>query len=76
MAQMMLWTAFLNTSVVSIGVLIDTGMVVFLEKVEGLVKLVAGYISEGSQTVDLTSKGGERLEKVIPPVVGDEAGAA
>ena len=33
MAQMMLWTEFLNTSVVSIGVLIDTGVVVFLEKV-------------------------------------------
>ena len=62
--------AFLNTSVVSIGVLIFKGVAVFLGAIEGWGRVVIGSSQEGSDTVYLTPNLGERLVEAIHPTRG------
>ena len=65
----------LNASVGSIGVLIETWVVLLPDTVEGLVIVLVGYRAEGYETVDLMYEGGDLLGKSVMPAVGSEAGA-
>ena len=66
----------LNASVVSIGVLIDTGVRLFLGKLEGRRILVFGSWLEGSETVDLASEGGDCLGEGLLTTVDTGVGVA
>ena len=72
---MMPLTEFLNASVVSIGVLVSTGVGVLMVTEEGR-SSVFRYITERYETVNMTSKGGARLGESVPPTVGAGIGSA
>ena len=55
MGSIITLTAFLKASVVSIGVLVDTGVGVFLGKSE-LIAVTVGSITEGYEILYLTSE--------------------
>ena len=70
MASMTSLTEFEKASVGSICVLVGIGLL----NAASARSVVVGSILGGSETVGLTSKGGERLGKAIPPVVGAGTG--
>ena len=65
----------LNSSVGSSDVLLGTDVGVFLGKEEGRARVVFGFRPKGSETVDLMSKGRERLVRANMTVIGTGTGA-
>ena len=74
MDSMISLTKVLNSSVESSDVLVGIELVMFLFTSERISIVVVGYISKESETVDLVSKGGERLVRSNLNVVGTGTG--
>ena len=74
MDSMISLTKVLNSSVESSDVLVGIELVMFLFTSERISIVVVGYISKESETVDLVSKGGERLVRSNMNVVGTGTG--
>ena len=76
MASIFSLRIYLNASVGSTGVLLIIEVEVFLGTAKGRTRVVIGSIPEGSETVELMSKGRESLDGAVPPPVGARTGLA